>query len=292
MPVQKLIPIIKWSLIIGITYSAATTALFLLSPPAVETKEDKIQKSRKQPTILDTTLIISKNLFGTSLSEIQDNELDIDEIAATETRLPLELLSIFASENNLTSSAIIAEKGKKAVIYSEGDTLPGNIRITKVNSDHVLLLRKSALESLTFGDQKNQALLVQTGMKGKHKKSSRQAPSSSNPFKKNEVAEKQKLTSLNVRNSNSNEIRGMLSELGVSAVSLGKSKGYRVGGLVNSAYLSQTGLQPGDLILSVNGQPVGDIEKDKLEIENILAQGSARLEIQRGDRIFFVTAAL
>ena len=84
----------------------------------------------------------------------------------------------------------------------------------------------------------------------------------------------------------------MLSQLGISAVSMGKSKGYRVGGLVKSQYLSQTGLQPGDLILSVNGQTVGDIEKDKMEIDNIMAQGSARLEIQRGTRTFFVTATL
>ena len=51
-------------------------------------------------------------------------------------------------------------------------------------------------------------------------------------------------------------------------------------------------MQPGDVILSVNGRPVGDLNQDRLELENVLAQGSARIEVQRGTRRFFVTASL
>ena len=83
-----------------------------------------------------------------------------------------------------------------------------------------------------------------------------------------------------------------LSKLGIAPVAEGASSGYRVGGLADSPYLSQTGLQPGDVILSVNGRPVGDIRQDRMEIDNVLAQGSARLEVQRGTRRFFVTASL
>ena len=62
--------------------------------------------------------------------------------------------------------------------------------------------------------------------------------------------------------------------------------------MTDSPFLSQTGLQPGDVILSVNGRPVGDINRDQKELDNVLAQGSARLEVQRGTRRFFVTASL
>ncbi|MDZ7669180.1 MAG: PDZ domain-containing protein [Gammaproteobacteria bacterium] len=83
-----------------------------------------------------------------------------------------------------------------------------------------------------------------------------------------------------------------MEELGVSAVSEGAAEGYRIGDLAQSPYLSQTGLQPGDVILSVNGRPVGDLDQDRLELANVLAEGSARLEVQRGTRRFFVTASL
>ena len=66
----------------------------------------------------------------------------------------------------------------------------------------------------------------------------------------------------------------------------------RLDHLAQSPYLRQTGLQPGDVILSINGQPVGDVERDRLELDNVLAQGSARIEVQRGDRRFFITASL
>jgi general secretion pathway protein C len=86
--------------------------------------------------------------------------------------------------------------------------------------------------------------------------------------------------------------QGTLSSLGVSPVAEGAAQGYRLGNLAQSPALSQTGLQPGDVVLSVNGMPVGNVQQDKQQLDNVLAQGAARLEIQRGARRFFVTASL
>ena len=68
--------------------------------------------------------------------------------------------------------------------------------------------------------------------------------------------------------------------------------GYRIGDIGQSPYLRQAGLQSGDVILSVNGRPLTDIQSNQLEIDNILAQGTARIEIQRGARRFFITASI
>ncbi|MDH3643531.1 MAG: PDZ domain-containing protein, partial [Gammaproteobacteria bacterium] len=96
----------------------------------------------------------------------------------------------------------------------------------------------------------------------------------------------------NYRDMIEQDPEGALTNIGVTPVSEGQSSGYRLGNLADSPYLSQTGLQPGDVVLSVNGRPVGDISQDKMEFDNVLAQGSARLEVQRGTRRFFVTASL
>jgi general secretion pathway protein C len=85
---------------------------------------------------------------------------------------------------------------------------------------------------------------------------------------------------------------GTLAELGLGRVSDSAAAGYRLDDLADNPYLRQTGLQPGDVILSVNGRPVGDIGADQQQIDSVLAEGSARLEVQRGDRRFFVTASL
>ena len=83
-----------------------------------------------------------------------------------------------------------------------------------------------------------------------------------------------------------------LSDLGLRPVSPSRTQGYRVGSLANAPQLAQTGLQAGDVIVSVNGRPVGDVRRDRMEIDTVLAEGAARLEVQRGERRFFVQASL
>ena len=61
---------------------------------------------------------------------------------------------------------------------------------------------------------------------------------------------------------------------------------------INSSYLRQTGLQQGDIILSVNGKPTNQVGKSEQMIQTLLAEGSARIEIQRGSRRFFITASI
>ena len=85
---------------------------------------------------------------------------------------------------------------------------------------------------------------------------------------------------------------GTRISIGLTPVTAGAAQGYRLGALANSPQLRNTGLQSGDVLLSVNGEAVGDIQSDRSRIDGVLSGGSARLEVQRGDRRFFVTAAL
>ena len=278
----RVVTILKWSLIVGITFSIATTFLFFLAPSSPKSPAITEFSFDDNSTKIDLELVISKNLFG--ISSGMNGPTNTDISSTSETRLPIELLGIFASENTSRSSAIIAETGKPGVIYSEGDIIPGGVKIAKVHPEYILLQRKTILERLTFPKPKSQDFVINTNdiilERNLH---SVQEKNQELPVKS--ITNRNLAATLDGRNK-------MLEQLGMNATSVGKAKGYRVGGLVNSPYLSQTGLQPGDLILSVNGQPVGDIEKDKMEIDNIMAQGSARLEIQRGTRTFFVTATL
>lgn len=85
---------------------------------------------------------------------------------------------------------------------------------------------------------------------------------------------------------------GTLANYGVEPVEAGGGSGYRIGSNVPAAALARVGLKEGDVVLSVNGRPVGDIQQDRAQLQEIADQGSARLEIQRGDRRFFVTTRI
>ena len=89
-----------------------------------------------------------------------------------------------------------------------------------------------------------------------------------------------------------NDPSQVLNELGVQPISASGAQGYRIGSASTASGFAQVGLQPGDVVLSVNGQAVGNVQSDRQQIDSIRAQGSAKLEVQRGNRRFFITAAL
>jgi general secretion pathway protein C len=82
---------------------------------------------------------------------------------------------------------------------------------------------------------------------------------------------------------------GLLTELGVSAVESGSNKGYRIGNEASQQALAQAGLQSGDVVLSVNGQPVGNVINDQNLINQAMNSPRVRVEVQRDERRFFVT---
>lgn len=284
---DKLVEPARWLLVMGIAYTLATTALYFLAAPQsdtpVTTPTETPASSRAAAPDIET--IVARNLFGVA----QEGAAAQPTTArAVETRLPLELHGVFVADDPEASAAIVAQKGKPGVLYSVGDSMPGNASLVEVHTDHIVLRRGGARERLTFPEAKGaqfvagQATTATTAPRPDPVPAQAQATAAASP--REFVTEyRDKL------NENPNEV---LSELGIAPVTAGSSEGYRLGNLASSPYLSQTGLQPGDVILSINGRPVGNISQDRMEIDNVLAQGSARLEVQRGTRRFFVTASL
>ena len=81
-----------------------------------------------------------------------------------------------------------------------------------------------------------------------------------------------------------NNPAGALKQMGLETAENGS--GYKVSS--SGSMLTQLGLQPGDVILSVNGQALGNLDDDKMLLEQVTDSGQARLEIQRGNRRFVV----
>jgi general secretion pathway protein C len=81
--------------------------------------------------------------------------------------------------------------------------------------------------------------------------------------------------------------QAVLKEYGLSAVAPGSSQGYKV----DTAHpaLNNTGLQPGDRVVSVNGAPLGVAMNDARLIDQARAAGRVRVEVERGGRRFFLT---
>ena len=51
-------------------------------------------------------------------------------------------------------------------------------------------------------------------------------------------------------------------------------------------------MRPGDVVLSVNGRPLGDINVDRLALTNLAAAGSVRVELLRNGQTLTITTRI
>jgi general secretion pathway protein C len=282
----------RWVVIGGIAFTLANLVLFFVSPPDSTTSADAgarpaTRTPDRRPTV-SLNAILSRNLFG----EAGATATPLDNtLPAVETRLPLELLGVFVDDDDgQTSAAIVAQKGRGGQLYVVGEVLPGNAELMEVHADHIVLRRAGARETLRF-PAISSAPVATTPVDTVPTRSAPPAATTQAPWTEDVPSPRDFVSAY--RDRLDNDPQGALQEMGITPVSEGDASGYRLDDMAaNSPYLSQTGLQPGDVVLSVNGQPVGNIQQDRRQIDNILAQGSARIEVQRGTRRFFVTASL
>lgn len=75
-----------------------------------------------------------------------------------------------------------------------------------------------------------------------------------------------------------------LSNMGVMAT----GDGYEVTNGMNSQIRNNIGLQPGDKVISVNGQSVGQPQQDARLLQEIQRTGSAEIQVQRGSQVITV----
>jgi len=245
--------------------------------------------------------IAKLNLFG----DVQQSNVVV-AAEAPETRLNLELQGVFIATVTADSTAIVAERGKDGELFSIGDRLPGNAVLEAVLNDHILLKRGGQIEKLMFSDSN-----IRQQFSANETASPEPAVEFNNPASRlsqirQRIADRQRTPRTAVAQPGANlknfvnEYRdrlesdpaGLLSELGVSAVSEGEASGYRISDELPSQKMLQAGLQEGDMILSVNGTPVGDVRSDSALIDQAMEQRRVRVEIQRDDRRFFLTVPI
>ena len=76
-----------------------------------------------------------------------------------------------------------------------------------------------------------------------------------------------------------------LADMGVGSAT---GEGYEVTSKTPAALRNTLGLQPGDRILSLNGQNVGQGQNDAQLLEQAKQAGQVKLEIKRGDQVMTI----
>jgi general secretion pathway protein C len=162
-------------------------------------------------------------------------------------------------------------------LYSAGDMLPGSARLAEIEATRVILTRSGAREELAFKSDFKAKEAVQAASVAQQQ-ARPTTPAST---------ESQALQQLNVELAQNPD--ETLQKMGVSRRSEG---GYRIGSAANQPFLAQSGLQPGDVVLSVNGRPLGDINVDRLALTNLANAGSVSVELLRNGQTLTITTRI
>lgn len=244
---------------------------------------DKVVLSQALPTLsasqsnqhasIDARAAESWALFGREVDNDSDEAASTNDDVyyeegkdAPETRLKLELLGVFAHADSELAGAIIQEKGKAAKLYHPGDDLPGRATLYKIYADRVLLKRVGVTEALSFDKKEFKGSISRTDSSTNNDNASFDEPQSSGGFD-GDIAQQRNM---------------VINQLALSPVTTGSAAGYQVTDGISDDVRKTVGLKPGDVILSVNGLPLGTAEADQQAIESFTAKGEAKVEVQRG----------
>ncbi|ECE6726063.1 general secretion pathway protein, partial [Salmonella enterica subsp. enterica] len=187
-----------------------------------------------------------------------------------------ELQGVMIGYPNRFSSAVI-KVNDKAVRYRVGDTIDNSAyQLSEVYWDHVILRQSNgAVQEVRFKGLENG--LYQPIV----------PPTQTTPTTPTAPAATQGPNAMigqAIQQMQQNRDQ-YLQNMGVSAAN---GSGYEVTDHTPSALRNTLGLRPGDRILSVNGQAVGQGQNDVQLLEQVKREGQVKIEIKRGDQVMTI----
>jgi general secretion pathway protein C len=214
--------------------------------------------------------VVTGHLFGRQDDPSAREQL-LSNVSAPQTRLQLTLEGVFVSARETSSGAIVAERGKEALFYKVGDDLPGSAELVGVFADRVVLRRTGQLETLFFEDPD-------------------QPKESLQQVKQPGISSPEEFVSVAQRQLAENPASALASVGLQPAIENGQPSGYVYDG--NNPMLRALNLQQGDVIRSVNGHVLGDVQRDREILQDLYQQGMLEVEVDRGGARFFVSYPL
>jgi general secretion pathway protein C len=192
---------------------------------------------------IDVQTIVNAHLFGVPQAETPQ-----DSANAPQTQMNLVLSAVFAANDPAKGLAIIGDSAQSAKVYTVGAAVRPGTKLHAVYPDRVILDRNGQLEALALPRQSTAAIAINRPA----------TPTASNRFTDNlrRIAE-----------SNPSAFAEIVRPQPVFAN--GVQRGYRVYPGRNRQQFAKLGLQPGDLVLSINGTPLDDPQRG-MEIFNTM----------------------
>ena len=255
-------PILLALLILYLCWKLASIFWLLMAPPQVIQLE-RVELGSQQPQV--------PNISSFALFQ------EASKTAAADENLNLVLQGVVMGSASQFSSAVI-KVNDVADRYRVGESINTTAyQLAEVYWDRVILRQNNgSTRELPFKRMENglDQAIVQPVVT---------APNSN--YQSNQAVPSQESSALGQAVQKIQEDREQyLKDMGVN----GAGGGYEVTSRTPAALRSKLGLQPGDRIMSLNGQAVGQGQSDAQLLEQARREGQVKLEIKRGDQVMTI----
>ena len=280
-PVQLLAALL---LAVWLAWWVADSVWLLVSGPVVVSAEPPlpvVEVARKgQSGSIATDRIRDWEVFGRQGETVGFVAVE----AAPDTRLRLELLGLFQHPDSAQAGAIIAEQGKEGELFRVGSRVPGNATLEEILADRVILLRAGQREALRLKEPELGGVQQTTGeTAGRPQRLDQRHNFPGQSPMEMQPVQQQMLD--NVSEDLSAQRTMIIQQMGLAPAD---GEGYLIGANAPAAVLQQVGLRPGDVIVSVNGQTLGNEGGDIAALQEFRNSGAASIVVQRGAQRFTV----
>ncbi len=213
---------------------------------------------RPQRAGADLALIVRSHLFGVPPAVAGT------DANAPRTSLPLVLTGVIAASDPSAGLAILGPSAQSVRVYAVGDSVPGGARLDAVLPQQVLLRRDGQIESLALPQESSPQAVPPSAT----------APTSAPVNAQAFVSSMQTLVS-----RRPDIVADLLRPEPVFAG--GHQLGYRVYPGNNRAAFTRLGLEPGDLVMAINGTPLNDPSQDQQILSTLGSSDEASVTILR-----------
>lgn len=254
--------VISLLLIIACAYILSNITWSLFSTKATEEisqpGSNTVKPAQKNSSNLSFRQLTSAHLFG-----IAGVEKPVTSTAAPKTRLNLILKGVLADETGGSASAIIAQgkKGKED-IYSIDDKLSNGVTLKEIHPEHIMLERQGRMERLELVKD-NEVGKITPG------RSSLRSPTSGNTL--------QDIRQSIMKNPTS------FSEYAMPVIvkENGKIVGYRLDPQKKGDQLRDLGLEPNDVITSLNGIKLNNAQSGISALRQLSSANEINIMVKR-----------
>lgn len=203
-------------------------------------------------------------------------------VDAPETSLNWVLKGVFADQDPGKGAAILTTQGQSERLYRVGADLPGNVRLDQVLADRVILARDGTLETLRLQRRAEQRSSNRSA-------SNRAAPSRMVDIPSEDMGGTPRID----RDAWTSDPQRFLEVVSANPVMVdGQVYGLEVNPARNAREFAAAGLEAGDVIISVEGTPVGEINDYRDILQELGSSSSVSLYLERNGQPLSLTISL